>query len=120
MKKVSKALSMLKRNFYGTLILGLLLPIIASEILETDPTTAALIGGALIWISIINLSYAKKVEKEVESLDSSDFEAFTIWLDNYSAKRWDAQFEQDVGEGELDKLGKKADLAFESGLCTEL
>jgi hypothetical protein len=41
----------------------LLLPIIASEILETDPTTAALIGGALIWISIINLSYAKKVEK---------------------------------------------------------
>ena len=63
MKKVSKALSMLKRNFYGTLILGLLLPIIASEILETDPTTAALIGGALIWISIINLSYAKKVEK---------------------------------------------------------
>jgi len=54
---------MLKRNFYGTLILGLLLPIIASEILETDPTTAALIGGALIWISIINLSYAKKVKK---------------------------------------------------------
>jgi hypothetical protein len=48
-----------------------------------------------------------ELEKEVESLDSSDFEAFTRWLDNYSAMRWDAQFEQDVAEGKLDKLGKK-------------
>jgi hypothetical protein len=55
-----------------------------------------------------------ELEKEVESLDSSDFEAFTRWLDNYSAKRWDAQFEQDVAEGKLDTLGKKADLAFKS------
>lgn len=63
MKNTSKALSTLKRNFYGTIILGLLLPVIASEILETDPKAAAIVGGALIWLSIINLSYAKKVEK---------------------------------------------------------
>jgi hypothetical protein len=61
-----------------------------------------------------------KLEKEVENLDSSDFEAFTRWLDAYAAKRWDAQFEQDVADGKLDKLGKKADLAFDAGQCSEL
>jgi hypothetical protein len=61
-----------------------------------------------------------ELEKEVENLDSSDFEAFTKWIDAYATKRWDAQFEQDVAAGKLDKLGKKADLAFDSGQCTEL
>ena len=61
-----------------------------------------------------------ELEKEIENLDSSDFQAFTKWIDSYSAQRWDTQFEQDVAEGKLDKLGKKADMAFESGLCTEL
>jgi hypothetical protein len=48
-----------------------------------------------------------ELEKEVENLDSSDFEAFTKWIDAYAAKRWDAQFEQDVAVGKLDKLGRK-------------
>ena len=61
-----------------------------------------------------------ELEKEVKNLNSSDFEAFTKWIDIYAAKRWDAQLERDVGEGRLDKLGRKADLAFESGQCTEL
>ena len=60
-----------------------------------------------------------ELEKEVENLDSSDFEAFTKWIDAYAAKRWDTQFEQDVAAGKLDKLGKRADFAFESGQCTE-
>ncbi len=61
-----------------------------------------------------------ELEKEVRELNSSEFEAFTRWLDDYASKRWDEQFEQDVASGKLDKLGKKADLDFESGLCTEL
>jgi len=68
-------------------------------------------------MSIMSLA---ELEKEVENLSSGEFEAFTRWLDTYAAKKWDAQFEQDVAEGKLDELGKKADLAFESGLCTEL
>jgi hypothetical protein len=63
MSKAHKALSTLKRNFYGTIILGFLLPVCASEMLEIDPKTAGLVGAALIWVSIINLSYAKRIEK---------------------------------------------------------
>ena len=61
-----------------------------------------------------------ELEKEVENLDSGDFDAFTRWLDAFVAKRWDAQFEQDVEDGKLDQLGEKADAAFDSGQCTEL
>ena len=70
-----------------------------------------------IFIPTMNLTV---LEKEVENLNFSELEAFTHWLDDYAAKRWDDQFEQDVASGKLDELGKKADLAFESGLCTEL
>lgn len=61
-----------------------------------------------------------EIEKVVENLNPGEFEAFTRWLDDYAAKRWDEQIEQDVASGKLDKLGEKADSAFESGLCTEL
>ena len=60
------------------------------------------------------------LKKAIENLDSSDFEAFTQWIDAHAAKRWDTQFEQDVTAGKLNKLGEKADLAFESWQCTEL
>ncbi|MCH2155320.1 MAG: hypothetical protein MK080_04910 [Opitutales bacterium] len=61
-----------------------------------------------------------ELEKKVENLSPGELEAFTRWLDSYAAKKWDAQFERDVVAGKLDELGKKADLAFESGLCSEL
>jgi hypothetical protein len=63
MSKAYKALSTLKRNLYGTIILGSLLPVSASYMLEIDTKTAGLVGAALVWISIINLSYAKRIEK---------------------------------------------------------
>ncbi|MCD8481583.1 MAG: hypothetical protein LR015_02225 [Verrucomicrobia bacterium] len=68
----------------------------------------------IIVMSLVDL------EKEVESLAPADFEAFTKWLDALAAKRWDAQFESDVAAGKLDRLGMKADIAFESGSCKEL
>ncbi|MBE7538043.1 MAG: hypothetical protein HS122_06495 [Opitutaceae bacterium] len=60
------------------------------------------------------------LEKEVRSLSSGEFGAFTRWLEEYAAKRWDEQFERDVAAGKLDRLGKKADASFEAGECTEL
>lgn len=73
MSKTHKALSTLKRNFYGTIILGCLLPVYASSVLEVDPQAAGLVGTALIWISIINLSYAKRIERGL----IEDAQAFT-------------------------------------------
>ena len=48
-----------------------------------------------------------ELEKEVKELNAIEFEAFTRWLDDYAARCWDNQFEQDVALGKLDELGKK-------------
>jgi hypothetical protein len=61
-----------------------------------------------------------QLEKEVQNLSPGEFGAFTRWLEEYAARRWDEQFEKDVAAGKLDALGKKADSAFEAGECTEL
>jgi hypothetical protein len=61
-----------------------------------------------------------ELEKEILSLSTGEFSAFTRWLDDYSAKKWDQQFEQDIASGKLERLGQQADIAFESGKCTAL
>ena len=61
-----------------------------------------------------------ELEKEIQSLSPGEFSAFTRWLDEYSSQRWDEQFEADVSSGKLDRLGRQADEAFDSGQCSEL
>jgi hypothetical protein len=61
-----------------------------------------------------------ELEQEVEQLTPAEFNAFTRWMDEYAARTWDAQFEKDAASGKLDTLGRKADVAFEAGKCTEL
>ena len=61
-----------------------------------------------------------ELEKEVQRLSPGELSAFTRWLDEYSARQWDGQFERDVASGKLDKLGEQADQAFKAGTCSEL
>ena len=61
-----------------------------------------------------------ELESEVQKLSDAELDAFTRWLDEFAATRWDAQIEQDVAQGRLDALLAKADAAFESGRCQEL
>jgi len=61
-----------------------------------------------------------ELEQEVDQLTPAEFNAFTRWMDEYAARKWDAQFEKDVSTGKLDALGRKADKEFEAGKCTEL
>lgn len=67
---------------------------------------------------VLGMSLAE-LEKEVRSLTAGEFDAFTRWLEEYAARRWDEQFERDVAAGKLDQLGRKADAAFEAGQCAE-
>ena len=61
-----------------------------------------------------------ELEKEVQNLTPRELEAFTRWLDEYTADQWDARLEKDFAAGKLDPLGKEADRAFEAGQCSEL
>jgi hypothetical protein len=60
-----------------------------------------------------------ELEKEVKGLSPEDLRAFAQWIEEYTAKQWDEQFARDVTAGKLEKMGRKADAAFETGQCTE-
>jgi hypothetical protein len=61
-----------------------------------------------------------ELEQEIQKLSPAEFGAFTRWLDEYAAARWDQQIEQDVAAGRLAKLLEKADAEFEAGKCQAL
>lgn len=61
-----------------------------------------------------------ELESEVQKLSPAELGAFTRWLDEFAASRWDAQLEKDVGSGKLSTVLSKADADFESGKCSEL
>lgn len=61
-----------------------------------------------------------ELESEVQKLSAAELNAFTRWLEEFAATRWDGQIEQDVANGKLDALLAKVDGEFESGKCQEL
>lgn len=61
-----------------------------------------------------------ELESEVQKLSPAELGAFTRWLDEFAASRWNTQLEQDVASGKLSTLLAKADADFESGKCREL
>ena len=71
-------------------------------------------------IGIIKSMSLAELEKEVLKLSSGELSAFTRWLDDYTARSWDAQLERDVADGKLDRFAEKADEDFETGRCAEL
>ena len=61
-----------------------------------------------------------ELEKAVRDLSKDDFEKFSSWLDEYSAAKWDSEFEKDASAGSLNHLAREADGHFEGGRCTPL
>jgi len=54
------------------------------------------------------MSKVDNIEREVETLTPSEFEAFRAWFYAYDGQAWDQQIEKDVLGGKLDKLAERA------------
>jgi hypothetical protein len=66
------------------------------------------------------MSKVESVEREVQSLSSSELAAFRKWFHEFDAAAWDRQIEEDVRAGKLDRLADEALQALKAGKCTEL
>ena len=66
------------------------------------------------------MSQVEQIEKAVAHLSRKDLARFRAWYDEFEAKVWDQQFEEDVQAGKLDKLADKAVKDFHDGRFTEL
>ena len=61
-----------------------------------------------------------EIEKAVSALPSKELEKFRKWFDEFDAKTWDKQFENDVVSGKLDQIAENAIEDFDKGKFKEL
>jgi hypothetical protein len=55
------------------------------------------------------------LENAVEQLGRDDLAVFREWFSSFEAAEWDAQIEQDISAGKLDKLAAEGIEEFKSG-----
>jgi len=62
----------------------------------------------------------KEIESAITQLPPSDLAELAKWFEEFQARVWDEQLEQDVKAGRLDALLKEAEQDFEQGQCNPL
>ena len=62
----------------------------------------------------------QELQSAVSQLSAYELARFREWFDEFDAKAWDKQFEEDVESGKLDQLGNHAIADFREGKCKKL
>ena len=66
------------------------------------------------------MNTVQEVEKAITRLPKDDLTVLRKWFEEFEAKMWDNQFEEDVQSGNLEKLANEAIVDFRAGKCKEL
>ncbi len=61
-----------------------------------------------------------EIELAVSQLPPQDLARFRRWFEEFDARMWDRQFEEDARAGRLDKLADQAIMDFRAGKYREL
>jgi hypothetical protein len=56
----------------------------------------------------------------VQKLSPEELHRFTEWFERFIESQWEKRIEEDVTQGRLDRVTKKADDDFAAGRCTPL
>jgi hypothetical protein len=62
----------------------------------------------------------KEIESAIAQLPTSELAELAKWFEEFQARVWDEQLEQDVKTGRLDALLKEAERDFAQGQCDPL
>lgn len=62
----------------------------------------------------------KDIQEAVTRLSADDLASFRSWFEDFDAKIWDEQFEDDAKAGRLDALADRALADFRAGRYEEL
>jgi hypothetical protein len=62
----------------------------------------------------------KEIESAIAQLPPSEVAELAKWFEEFQARAWDEQLEQDVRGGRLDALMQQAEQDFEQGRCEPL
>jgi hypothetical protein len=62
----------------------------------------------------------KEIESAIAQLPPAELAELARWFEEFQARVWDEQLEQDMKSGRLDALLKQAEKDFEQGQCDPL
>jgi hypothetical protein len=62
----------------------------------------------------------EEIKSAITLLSRSELVDFGEWFRHFEAQVWDAQIEEDIKAGKLDRLAEEALADFEAGRCTEV
>ena len=66
------------------------------------------------------MSKVEAIEQQIQGLSRTEFAEIREWILERDWDRWDAQIEQDVAAGKLDKLIAESQEDYQSGRSREL
>jgi len=66
------------------------------------------------------MSAVLEIQQAVSQLPPKELARFREWFEEFDAKIWDRQLEEDATSGRLDKLANQAIADFRAGKHTEL
>jgi hypothetical protein len=58
-----------------------------------------------------------EIQTAITGLTSDDLADLMNWLDDYQAKLWDKQIEEDLDTGRLDRVLAEVDKEYQAGLA---
>jgi hypothetical protein len=61
-----------------------------------------------------------EIQTAITELTSDDLADLMNWLDDYQAKLWDKQIEEDLDTGRLDSVLAEVDKEYQAGLAEPL
>jgi len=62
----------------------------------------------------------EEIKSAISHLPRKEVVRLSAWFEDFEAKEWDQEFEEDIQNGKLDKLAKQAIKEFQEGKCTKL
>ncbi len=66
------------------------------------------------------MNTVKEIENAVSKLPKEDLAQFRKWFDEYQARVWDQQFEEDAQAGKLSRVAEEVEKEFNARNCKEL
>ncbi|MEW6095547.1 MAG: BrnT family toxin [bacterium] len=63
------------------------------------------------------MSTVQEIEKAITQLPKDGLAVLREWFEEFDAKMWDRQFEEDAQSGKLEKLANEAIADFRAGRC---
>ena len=66
------------------------------------------------------MTTVQEIEKAVQLLPERELYSFRFWFEEFDARVWDRQFEQDVQSGKLDVLADQAAKDLKANRCIRL